>query len=211
MSSADSQQFYTADGNAQGISSAGAPNSKKDFRVLIETATARMILLEDIVKDGHARLEGQKLEHARRDEEIQKMKEDFEKELQMNDKALSDAALGVRSRDKMIKTLDRQECRHIMAMQNHHRNKHNFVAQAKMEVREEMRAEQEQRQATLDIQKMAAGHSYSSNSSNSGAAVAKDMMGRRITSSGSLFSRASTGGGTGLGAFMTGKTRRTRK
>lgn len=98
-----------------------------------------------------------------------------------------------------------------MAMQNHHKNKHRLAAQAKMEVREEMRAEREQRQATLDIQKMAAGHSYSSNSSNSGAAVAKDMMGRRITSSGSLFSRASTGGGTGLGAFMTGKTRRTRK
>lgn len=76
-------------------------------------------------------------------------------------------------------------------MQNHHKNKHRVVAQAKKEVREEMRLEREQKQATLDIQRRSAGHSYS-NSSN-----AKEM-GRRTPSSGSFFSRASAGGG-GIG------------
>lgn len=36
------------------------------------------------------------------------MKEKMDKELQMNDKALSDAALGVRSRDRVIIKLDGQ-------------------------------------------------------------------------------------------------------
>lgn len=87
-------------------------------------------------------------------------------------------------------------------------NRHRLVAKAKMEVRQEMRAEREQRQATLDIQKMSAGHSY--NSSNNGGA-AKDTMGRRTPSTGSLLPRASTGGGSGIGTFLGGKARRTGK
>ncbi|CAN0285824.1 unnamed protein product, partial [Hapterophycus canaliculatus] len=84
------------------------------------------------------------------------MKERMDRELQRNEDTLSDAALGVRSRDRTIITLKGKLLRGQMAMQNHHKNKHRVVAQAKKEVRDEIRAEREQKQAALDIQRMSA-------------------------------------------------------
>lgn len=46
--------------------------------------------------------QAQELDFARRNREIQAQKEENERQLQMNDKALSDAALGVRTRDRQI-------------------------------------------------------------------------------------------------------------
>lgn len=93
-----------------------------------------------------------------------------------------------------------------MAIQRLQLSKHQIVADAKKEVREEMRAEREQRKATLDVQNKAAGRSYN----NRGIVPSKDM-GRRTPSSGSFFSRASTGGGSGSGAANGGSTGRASK
>lgn len=88
-----------------------------------------------------------------------------------------------------------QLCKSFMSIQRLHKSKHQVEADARREVRQEMRAEQEQMQATLDIQNKAAGRRYN----NRSVATSKDM-GRRTPSSGSFFSRASTGGGSGAGA-----------
>lgn len=84
--------------------------------------------------------------------------------------------------------------------------KNQLVADAKKQVREEMRAEREQRQATLDIQSKAAGHSYN----NRGITTSRDM-GRRTPSSGSFFSKPSLGGGLGSGLVNGGNTGRAGK
>lgn len=93
-----------------------------------------------------------------------------------------------------------------MAIQRLHLSKHQVVADARKEVREEMRAEREQRKATLGIQNKAAGRSYN----NRNIVTSKDM-GRRTPSSGSFFSRVSAGGGSGNGVANGGSTGRTGK
>lgn len=85
-------------------------------------------------------------------------------------------------------------------------SKHQVVADARKEVREEMRAEREQRKATRDIQNKATGRSHN----NRNIITSKDM-GRRTPSSGSFFSRVSTGGGSGNGAANGGGTERAGK
>lgn len=59
--------------------------------------------------------QAQKLDFDRRNKEIQARKEENERQLEMNDKALSDAALGVRTRDRQIINLgDKVRRRGIM-------------------------------------------------------------------------------------------------
>lgn len=155
----------------------------------------RIILLKEIKRDGDARLAAQEADIAKRNREIEEMKERMKQELEMNDKTLSDAALSVRTRDRKIINLNDQHCKASMNIQRFQRSKHQVVADAKKEVRAEMRAAREQERATLDISSKAAGRSYN----NRGIATSKDM-GRRTPSSGSFFLRASTG----LGGSSTG-------
>lgn len=53
-------------------------------------------------------VQGQAIKFGQLDKDIQEMRGRRERELRMNDKALSDAALGVRSSERMISRLDAQ-------------------------------------------------------------------------------------------------------
>eukprot|EP00752_Nemacystus_decipiens_P003160 g2925.t3 len=188
-SSADFKHFHTP----------GA--SIESLKARIKGYEERIVLLKEIKRDGDARLAAQEADIKRRNREIEEMKENWRKELERNDKNLSDAALSVRTREKIIINLNDQHCKSTMAIQRLHLSKHQAVADAKREVREQMRAEREQRKATKDIQNKSAGRSYN----NRNIATSKDM-GRRTPSSGSFFSRASTGGGSMNGAANGGST-----
>lgn len=59
-------------------------------------------------RSGGWNTQAQEVDFAIRDREIEQMKEKMDRELQKNDKTLSDAALGVRSRDRTIITLKGQ-------------------------------------------------------------------------------------------------------
>eukprot|EP00903_Cladosiphon_okamuranus_P007577 g7350.t1 len=165
-----------------------APANVQGLKARIKYFEERIALLKEIKKDGDARLAAQDAEIKVRNREIEEMKEKFRNDLLKKDKILSDAALSVRTRERKIVHLNDQHCKATMAIQRMQLSKHQIVATAKKEVREE-RAEREQREATLDAQNKAAGRSYNSR----GIMVSKDT-GRRISS------RASTGGGPGKGS-----------
>ncbi|CAB1117752.1 unnamed protein product [Ectocarpus sp. CCAP 1310/34] len=161
----------------------GASLSKKVLLERVKRLRSELALLKEIKEDGEARLKAQELDFDKRNREIQAQKEENERQLQMNDKALSDAALGVRTRDRQIINLGGKICRGRMAMQQLHKDKHQVVDRAKREAREEMYAERQQQQQKMK-QQPSQGMQIKSIGHGSGGA-------------GPHFTRASTGGGMG--------------
>ncbi|CAN0148136.1 unnamed protein product [Ectocarpus sp. 6 AP-2014] len=183
MSSTDPQRMFPDEYGNFNVPN-GASLSKKVLLERVKRLKSELALLKDIKEDGDARLKAQELDFARRNKEIQAQKEENERQLQMNDKALSDAALGVRTRDRQIINLGDKICRGRMAMQQLQKDKHQVVDRAKREAREEMNAERQQQQQKKKKQQPSQGMQIKSIGHGSGGA-------------GPHFTRASTGGGMG--------------
>ncbi|CAM9168368.1 unnamed protein product [Ectocarpus sp. 4 AP-2014] len=165
----------------------GASLSKKVLLERVKRLKSELALLKEIREDGEARLKAQELDFARRNREIEAQKEENERQLQMNDKALGDAALGVRTRDRQIINLGGKICRGRMAMQQLQKNKHQVVDVAKREAREEINAERQQQQQQQQ-QKMKQQPSQG---------MQIKSIGHGSGGAGPHFTRASTGGGMG--------------
>ncbi|CAM9709410.1 unnamed protein product [Ectocarpus sp. 12 AP-2014] len=101
MSSTDPQRMFPDEYGNFNVPN-GASLSKKVLLERVKRLKSELALLKEIKEDGEARLDAQKLDFVRRNKEIKAQKEENERQLQMNDKALSDAALGVRTRDRQI-------------------------------------------------------------------------------------------------------------
>ncbi|CAM9653255.1 unnamed protein product [Ectocarpus sp. 12 AP-2014] len=182
MSSTDPQRMFPDEYGNFNVPN-GASLSKKVLLERVKRLKSELALLKEIKEDGEARLDAQKLDFVRRNKEIKAQKEENERQLQMNDKALSDAALGVRTRDRQIINLGGKICRGRMAMQQLQKDKHQVVDRAKREAREEINAERRQQQQKMN-QQPSQGMQIKSIGHGSGGA-------------GPHFTRASTGGGMG--------------